>query len=88
MKAEKYIREKIPTMVGENHVSSMKLTTIVSLLNGYHKSELKLLNLDIVSNNEERVAASCTSCKWLRAKYDYKCYKCVNTSEYEQDDDC
>lgn len=35
MKAGDYIREHIPTMVGEHHVSGMKLTTLISLLNGY-----------------------------------------------------
>ena len=32
---EKYIREQIPTMVGEHHVSAMKLTTLIGLLQGY-----------------------------------------------------
>ncbi len=37
MKAEteKYIRKQIPTMVGEHHVSEMKLTTLIGLLQGY-----------------------------------------------------
>lgn len=35
MTAEKYIQEHIHTMVGEHHVSSMELTTLISLLNGY-----------------------------------------------------
>ena len=32
---EEYIREQIPTMVGKNHVSGMKLQTLIGLLNGY-----------------------------------------------------
>lgn len=39
--AEKYLRQQIPTMVGENHVASMKLTTMIALLHGYHESEVK-----------------------------------------------
>ena len=39
MKAEDYIRKEIPTMVGDNHVASMKLTTLIALLNGYAQLE-------------------------------------------------
>jgi hypothetical protein len=31
MKAEDYIKKQIPTMVGENHVAGMKLTTLIAL---------------------------------------------------------
>ena len=43
--AEKYIQEHIPTMVGEHHVSSMELTTLISLLNGY-ASQSKWVSVD------------------------------------------
>ena len=47
-KAEVYIREQIPTMVGENHVSSMQLTTLIALLNGYaEKSKRDLKEKDL-----------------------------------------
>ena len=45
MKARDYIIEHIPTMVRDEHVSGMKLTTLVALLNGYHESEVKKLGL-------------------------------------------
>ena len=35
MTAKEYIKEQIPTMVGDNYVSNMKLTTLIGLLNGY-----------------------------------------------------
>lgn len=46
------------------------------------------LHLQRVSNNEERVAVSCSSCKWMQAKYDYKCDGCTQFQNYEQDTDC
>jgi hypothetical protein len=50
--AEKYLMEHIPTMVGENHVSSMKLSTMISLLNGFHESELKKKAKPIINDKE------------------------------------
>jgi predicted glycosyltransferase len=42
MEAEEYIRKEIPTMVGEKeYVSSMKLTTLVALLNGFSSQRKK-----------------------------------------------
>ena len=47
----------------------------------------QILILFDVSNNE--VAVSCSTCKWLHAKYDYKCDRCFNNhSKWEQDTDC
>jgi len=52
------------------------------------ETELKTLGLFSVSNNEERVTVSCSSCKWMQAKYDYKCDRCTQFQNYEQDTDC
>jgi len=45
MKAEDYIKEQIPTMVGKGQVAGMKLTTLIGLLNGYaelyHKGKVE-----------------------------------------------
>jgi hypothetical protein len=51
MKAIDYIIEHIPTMIRDEHVAGMKLTTLVALLNGYHESEVKKLNIPDVSKS-------------------------------------
>lgn len=58
MTAKDYIQEHIPTMVGEHHVSSMKLTTLISLLNGYasqSKSEISDLKKQLADMTANRI---------------------------------
>jgi len=53
MKAEDYIKEHIPTMVREHHVAGMKLTTLISLLKGYHEHELHNHNKSKIETKEQ-----------------------------------
>lgn len=51
--------------------------------------ELAALPIQRVSNNKERVAVICGTCKWQYAKYEYKCEACCAGDDmYEQDTDC
>ena len=43
MKAEEYLKENIPTMLGEHHCSGMKITTLIALLNGFSGHQNKKL---------------------------------------------
>jgi len=76
MKARDYIIEHIPTMVRDEHVAGMKLTTLVALLNGYHESEVKKLNIPDVSG------MACGNCgkpmEAITGHYRWYCDDCNN----------
>ncbi len=68
--AEKYIQEHIPTMVGEHHVSSMELTTLISLLNGY-ASQSKWVSVEEPPEFGETVLVYCKIYGRFLATYEY-----------------
>ena len=72
-------------------MGNSKLITILTKIDEGHKTPFKAYNeilvLFGVSNNEERVV-SCSSCKWMKTKFEYKCDGCIRFSNWEQDTDC
>jgi len=66
----------------------MLLHSILKTMDEYAGQQVKLFAIHNVSNNEERVAVSCTSCKWRQAKFEYKCDNCIKFNKWEQDTDC
>ena len=56
-----------------------KIHKLISLIN---EAPVETLN---VSNNEELIK-SCTNCKWMYSKFEYRCEDCLFLENYEQDD--
>ncbi len=75
MKAEteKYIRKQIPTMVGEHHVSKMKLTTLIGLLQGYIQqstlSESKVMEVYVPMHTEPEDDGTFQSLRWGKLRF-------------------
>jgi hypothetical protein len=59
--AEKFLREQIPTMVEERHVSGMKLETMISLLQGYFQNETHRLKEAELKKIESHCCPHCRS---------------------------